>query len=37
MKKVLFFILLPVYGTIGVFMFLTFEWWSKLLEPPKKK
>lgn len=32
MKKVFFFLLLPIYGPLAIFMNYTFEWWAKLGE-----
>ncbi|MDB5254474.1 MAG: hypothetical protein JWL80_540 [Parcubacteria group bacterium] len=31
-KKILFFILLPIYGPLYVFMHYTFKWWESLLD-----
>jgi len=31
-KKILFFLLLPIYGPLAIFMGITFEWWVKLKE-----
>jgi hypothetical protein len=30
LKKILFFILAPIYGTLGLFMHLTYPWWQSL-------
>jgi hypothetical protein len=32
LKRVLFFLLLPIYGPLYAFMNLTFKWWEGLLE-----
>jgi hypothetical protein len=32
MKKILFFLLLPIYGPAALIMNLTFDWWMSLLE-----
>jgi hypothetical protein len=29
-KKILFFLLAPVYITLSFFLHLTFEWWEEL-------
>ncbi len=29
-KKILFFLLMPIYGPIALFMKLTYEWWAGL-------
>lgn len=29
-KRLLFFILLPIYGTMAVIMTYTYEWWQEL-------
>lgn len=31
-KKLLFYLLAPLYISIAFFMNMTFEWWSKLYE-----
>lgn len=32
MKKVIFFLLLPVYGTMILFLNLTLKWWESLAD-----
>lgn len=31
-KVILFFLLMPIYAPLGLFLHLTFDWWTKLIE-----
>ncbi|HAO64607.1 TPA: hypothetical protein DCQ44_01340 [Candidatus Taylorbacteria bacterium] len=31
-RRILFFILMPIYGPLGLFMHLTYPWWQNLFK-----